>query len=121
MKSKVGDGMVADFETLEIFLDFIATRVNQIREGKVTAQTMSEELGQNKAYINKIENKRSKPSIDGIYYILDYLNTPVSVFFDKDVEMPSELVELIELSKKLTPEEMKLIIDMCKHLNKNKA
>lgn len=113
--------MVEDFKTLDELTDFIAKRIYGAREQEgVSAQTMSVELGHNKAYINKIENKGAKPSIEGLYDILDYFDMPLRVFFDQNTVLPGETVELMELSKKLTPEEMNLVLEMCRHLTKNK-
>lgn len=53
--------------TLEWLIDFISNRIRLLREAKgVSAQTMSLELGQNVFYMNKIENKAAKPSIEGL-------------------------------------------------------
>jgi len=52
---------------LDETLDFIARRVQKLRDTKgVSARDMSLSLGQNTGYINKIETKQAKPSIDGL-------------------------------------------------------
>ena len=54
------------------YVDFIAKRVSQLRMEKgVSARDMSLSLGQSESYINKIENKRTLPSVTGLFYICE--------------------------------------------------
>ena len=51
-----------------------AMRLARLREKKgVSARDMSLSIGQNPGYINNIETGKSKPSLDGIFYICEYL------------------------------------------------
>ena len=50
----------------------------------VSARDMSLSLGQSESYINKIENKRTLPSMTGFFYICDYLNITPQEFFNTD-------------------------------------
>ena len=59
----------------------IALRLAQLREKKgVSARDMSLSIGQNENYINSIENGKSKPSLDGVFYICEYLGVTPSEY-----------------------------------------
>ena len=57
------------------YLEWFYQRISELRIQKgVSARDMNLSLGQNGSYINKIENKRTLPSMTGFFYICDYLN-----------------------------------------------
>ena len=68
----------------------------RLRKG-VSAREMSLAIGQNPSYINSIENGKAKPSLDGIFYICDYLGITPSEFFDLDSKNPTKLNAIINL------------------------
>ncbi|MDD2627205.1 MAG: helix-turn-helix transcriptional regulator, partial [Candidatus Methanomethylophilus sp.] len=54
-------------------------RLARLRELKgVSARDMSLSIGQNPGYINNIETGKSKPSLEGILYICEYLGVTPS-------------------------------------------
>jgi transcriptional regulator with XRE-family HTH domain len=57
---------------------------------------MSLSLGQNDAYINKIENKKSLPSLPGLFYICEFLHITPQEFFDEENPYPERLKEILE-------------------------
>ncbi len=98
---------------------FIAKRVAQLRMQKnVSAREMSLAVGQNENYINKIENKKSLPSIPGVYYICEYLGITVSEFFDEGNVMPGRLRELNERLRKLTPAQIDAVMAVVSEFEK---
>lgn len=97
--------------------EFIASRLLKLREQKgLTARDMSLSIGQSESYINKIENKRIKPSITVLFYICDHLNITAKDFFDEGNEYPEHLRELIENLKKLDDEALEYISGIVKLL-----
>lgn len=63
---------------------FLAERLTALRMKKnVSAREMSLALGQNESYINRIENRRSLPSMQGFFYICEYLGVRPADFFDE--------------------------------------
>ena len=93
--------------------NFVSTRLSQLRIAKgVSAREMSLAIGQNENYINNIENRKSYPSISGMYYICEYLGVTVSEFFDEGNAAPGRLRELCEDMKKLTPKQIDVISAM---------
>lgn len=101
--------------TLEWAMDFISDRIRTLREFKgVSAQTMSIELGQNLSYINKIENKISKPSIEGLFNICEYLGVTFDEFFDVESKYPNKVKELFNEVKRLKSDSLDLLISIAR-------
>ena len=52
------------------YTEWFSERLSQLRQEKgVSARDMSLSLGQSESYINKIENKKTLPSMTGFFYI----------------------------------------------------
>lgn len=57
-----------------MYEEFTQNRIAQLRmQNNVSARDMSLSLGQNDSYINRIENKKALPSLQGLFYICEYL------------------------------------------------
>ena len=94
-----------------------AMRLARLREKKgVSARDMSLSIGQNPGYINNIETGKSKPSLDGIFFICEYLGITPSEFFDTDSKDPSKLDAIIKDMKKLTDAQLEIIATLVKDL-----
>ena len=71
------------------YLSWIPERIAELRtQRNVSARDMSLSLGQSESYINKIENRRTLPSMAGFLYICEYLDVTPREFFDADVLSP---------------------------------
>ena len=94
-----------------------AIRLAMLREKKgVSARDMSLSIGQNPGYINNIENGKSKPSIEGIFYICEYLGITPSEFFDMESQNPSKLDSIVKDMKKLDDAQLDTIAALIKQL-----
>ena len=90
--------------------DNFAERLSQLREARqVSAREMSLAIGQNCSYINRIENKKTFPSMQCFFYICDYLQISPQKFFDDKSQAPHTLSELMESLKSLSPKQLDLI------------
>lgn len=79
-----------------MYEDFTADRIAKLRVKKgVSARDMSLSIGQSENYINKIENKHSLPSLQGLFYICEYLGITPKEFFDDEAENPVRLNEIL--------------------------
>lgn len=106
---------------LDNVLEFISCRIQGLREAKdISARDLSLSLGWNSAYINKIENKQAKPSLDGLCYICDYFSISLAEFFDENTEHPMKVNEVLALVKRLDADSLDLIINMAKKLGGGK-
>lgn len=105
-----------------MFEELLATRLAKLRTEKgVSAREMSLEIGQNCSYINRIENRKSMPSMQGFLYICEYLGVTPAEFFAEDNEHPLLVNDLIREMKDLSPEQLEIvrgIIADIKKLNK---
>ena len=104
-----------------MYEEFTQNRIIQLRMQKgVSARDMSLSLGQNKGYINQIENKKALPSLQGLFYICEYFNTTPQQFFDEGNIYPDQLAAVIEDLKKLDAESLSYIAGMAKKLASKK-
>ena len=96
-----------------------ALRLAKLRVAKsVSARDMSLSLGQNPGYIYNIEAGRSKPSIEGLFCICDYLGITPCEFFDDGNNDPQKLNEIIKGLKQLNNQQLETISELIKELNK---
>lgn len=81
---------------------FTQSRITQLRmQRNVSARDMSLSLGQNSSYINQIENRKSLPSLQGLFCICEYFGITPRQFFDEGDAYPAQLADLTEALKKL--------------------
>ena len=100
-----------------MYEDLFYERLTMLRMQKgVSARDMSLSLGQSESYINKIENKKSLPSMTGFFYICEYLNVPPKDFFDDEVSFPTKLNDLIDELKKLNDGQLEHLLAIIKDL-----
>ena len=84
------------------YTEWFRTRLSQLRmDAGVSARDMSLSLGQSESYINKIENRRTLPSMTGFFYICDYFHIT-----------PHEL-------EKLTPQQTEHILQLVRDLTED--
>lgn len=85
-----------------MYEEFTQNRIAQLRtQKKVSARDMSLSLGQNSSYINQIENHKSLPSLQGLFYICEYFGITPQQFFDTGNPDPARIADLMEDIKKL--------------------
>ncbi|OLN33064.1 helix-turn-helix domain-containing protein [Desulfosporosinus metallidurans] len=100
-----------------MYEDLFYERLTRLRTQKgVSARDMSLSLGQSESYINKIENKKSLPSMTGFFYICEYLNVPPKDFFDDEVSFPTKLNDLMDELKKLNDGQLEHLLAIIKDL-----
>ena len=102
-----------------MYEDFFAERLASLREQKrVSAREMSLAIGQNESYINRIENKKAFPSMQGFFYICEFLGVTPEEFFSTTNETPAALRELLRDLQKLSPDQLAHIAALVKGLQK---
>ena len=104
-----------------MYEEFTQNRIAQLRmQRDVSARDMSLSLGQNNSYINQIENKKSLPSLQGLFYICEYFGITPQQFFDEGSQYPAELAELVDDLKKLDKKSLEHIVGLVKELANRK-
>lgn len=97
---------------------FFPQRLAKLRLLKnVSAREMSLTIGQSSSYINSIENGKAFPSMQGFFYICEYLNVTPQEFFESDNVCPERLNELVEEAKKLDETSLSLVLSLIRRLN----
>ena len=98
--------------------DWFPNRLADLRiEKGVSARDMSLSLGQRESYINKIENKRTLPSMTGFFYICDYLGISPKDFFDTEKPHPHHTNEIITELNLLPTEKAQHILQIIHDLS----
>ena len=96
---------------------WFAERLTELRMQKgVSARDMSLSLGQSESYINKIENRRTMPSMAGFFYICEYLEITPHEFFDVHTASPTKTLEIMKEISKLSPAKADHILQVIKDL-----
>lgn len=99
------------------YIEWFYKRVSQLRIQKgVSAREMSLSLGQSESYINKIENKRTLPSLTGFIYICEYFNITPQEFFNVNESNPKKTKELLKEIEKLSPLQTEHILQIVKDI-----
>lgn len=89
------------------YINWFSTRITELRTQKgVSARDMSLSLGQSESYINKIENKRTLPSMAGFIYICEYFGITPREFFTVDSPAPQKAKEVMQEFEKLTASQL---------------
>ncbi len=100
------------------YIEFFYNRITQLRlEKGVSSRDMSLSLGQSESYINKIENRRTLPSLTGFLFICEYFGITPSEFFNTDNCSPTKTNELFSEIQKLSPEYAEHILHIIKDFN----
>lgn len=107
--------------TVEESKQYIRERITRLRMKKgVSEYRMSQDLGRSKGYIQGVSSGKSLPSMDGFLNICSYLGVSTRDFFDSEAEDPSQLNRLVSLAKKLTPDDIMLLINFAEALVRKK-
>lgn len=102
-----------------MYEEMFAERLAKLRTLKgVSAREMSLDIGQNESYINRIENKSTFPSMQGFFYICEYLQISPAEFFSDDNPDPKELNDIVRDLKLLNHEQCMHIHEVIKDLIK---
>ncbi len=99
--------------------EFVSKRITQLREQRGTsARDMSLSLGQNVNYINRIENRKSLPSLRALFWICEYFGVTPSEFFDEETTAPVQLQALMDAAKSLDRKQLDNLIAIAKDLKR---
>ena len=101
--------------------EFTQERIAKLRTQKgCSARDMSLSLGQNDTYINKIENKKSLPSLTGLFYICEFFGVTPQEFFDEGNAFPELLSGIIGDMKHLDESALTHLAGVVKEMRSNK-
>ena len=102
------------------YSEWFSKRLTELRLQKnVSARDMSLSLGQSESYTNKIENKRTLPSMAVFFYICEYFEITPQEFFNVGVNAPVAVKDLTKEFGKLTPYQAELLLCLVKDLKEH--
>ena len=104
-----------------MYEEFFSLRLAELRMQKgVSARDMSLSIGQSENYINKIENRKSLPSMHAFFFICEYLGVTPAQFFDKDNQNPALLNDALSEIRKLDEASVAHMMGLAKEINAHK-
>ena len=104
-----------------MYEECFSLRLAELRMQKgVSARDMSLSIGQSENYINKIENRKSLPSMHAFFFICEYLGVTPAQFFDKDNQNPALLNDALSEIRKLDEASLAHIMGLAKEINAHK-
>ena len=104
-----------------MYEEFFARRLSNLREAKkVSAREMSLSIGQNESYVNRIENGKAFPSMQGFFYICEYLGITPEEFFSEQNADPLRNKRMDERLDRLTPTQYALVEELVRQLLREK-
>ena len=96
---------------------FIRERISVLRTKKgISEYKMSLDLGHSKSYIQSISSGKALPSLGEFLYICEYLGVTPKQFFDEDIQEPTLLNELIQLTKNMSEEDISILVNTARRL-----
>lgn len=102
------------------YLSWFPARITELRTQKGTsARDMSLSLGQSESYINKIENRRTLPSMTGFLYICEYFGITPQEFFNIDSPAPQKSKEVWQAMERLTASQLDHVMLIIKDITEN--
>ena len=102
-----------------MYEDFISERLTALRLSKnISARDMSLSIGQNENYINRIESKKAMPSMQGFFYICEFLKISPMEFFDSGIRNPEKVNDMMEDLKMLNDEQLAAVTAVVKGFRK---
>lgn len=100
-----------------MFENLFYKRLTELRMAKgVSAREMSLDMGQGAGYINRIENKRGFPTMENFFYICEYFHVTPKEFFDDNMAYSADLLEFIDVLKRLSPEQRSSLLSVAKNM-----
>ncbi|MCD7982476.1 MAG: helix-turn-helix domain-containing protein [Clostridiales bacterium] len=98
-----------------MYEDYFSERLTALRMQKnVSAREMSLAIGQNESYINRIENRKTYPSMQAFFYICEYLELTPKEFFDDEIIYPFRTKELAKQLGRLSTAQLDAISELVK-------
>ena len=93
------------------YSQWFSQRLAQLRiEKGVSSRDMSLSLGQSESYINKIENRRTLPSMAGFFSICEYFDIQPQDFFNTELTSPTKTAKIHHAISKLSPKKAEHIL-----------
>lgn len=102
-----------------MYTEFTRDRITKLRMQKgVSEYKMSYDLGHSRGYINNISSGKALPSMQEFFAICEYFDIRPDEFFSTGVENPFALSEIAERAKKLSEDDLVLVLAIIERLSR---
>src|SRR5690625_4788078 len=83
----------------------IGSKLRELRLSRgLTTQELADKVSVSQSYISRFENDKAIPDIDMLNRILIALDSDLASFFSENMNMPADLVKLLNTIKTLNPD-----------------
>jgi len=97
----------------------IGDQLKALRRAKgLTTDDLAKKVSVSQSYISRFENNKAIPDIDMLQKILTALNTDLAKFFSTDINMPEDVIRLINTIQTMSPEARKKLDEFLKIMQK---
>ncbi len=104
------------------YIDIMCSRITQLRmQQGISAREMSLSLGQSESYINKIENRKSLPSLEAFFAICEFLNTEPKDLLCYDNAYPCQIHIAIGEMNKMNSDQLDRLVALMQDINGSKS
>lgn len=98
---------------------YLSKRIAQLRTAQgASARDMSLSIGQSESYINKIENRKTLPSMQVFFYICEYFKISPKEFFDDGLRNPVRTQAIIKDLNALSDKQIEDVHEIIKGLKR---
>lgn len=78
---------------------------------------MSYELGHTKSYINGIVSGKTRPTVEGLLEIIEYLGISPSEFFEVNSNDPDVVTAITKRARELSREDALVLLEVANRMN----
>ena len=102
-------------------LHFVVRRIQGLRETRgMSARELSLSIGMHKNYINMVEAKKIRPTLEGLVNICEYFGLTLNEFLDESTDRPIREKELLGVVRKLDDEAFGYLLGIATKLSEGK-
>ena len=106
-------------EVIAMYEEYVKERITQLRLKKgISEYQMSYDLGHSRSYVYNISSGKSLPPMAEFLEICNYFEITPSQFFEDSIENPALLQSAIDELRKLSDDDMMLVIGFIRRLTK---
>ena len=100
--------------------NFIRNRITELRLQKNKSEyQLSYALGHSRGYIYNISSGKALPSMSEFLSICDYFGITPAEFFDERTEISPDIEKAVNLVKKLSNDDLRLLLEIMERLLKS--
>lgn len=97
----------------------IGNQLRALRLAKgLTTDDVARKVNVSQSYISQFENNKAIPDVDMLQKILTALNTDLATFFSRDMQIPEDMIQLMDTIQTMSPDARKKLDEFLKLMQK---